>query len=354
MIISSAYILAAGKSKRIVPPIDVGGVYMRYAYAGFKNFWKVYDQKYVDGWGAAAPNATRSNEYFIDENWSKLNNEQPGNAAVPKFGISPQSISCTPTRDWTTSYAYESPWPDNSLLQSVTVSGNVAQFILKMNIDPENEDLISGCPLDYEAVLSLGLPNGKSGKFKIRRMIEVTLAANIWTDAYNWGSGMNYPIVSMFGTECASAAVFYTGSNFGIYNFNMSRSWSGDDWNGSHTNIIKHDLDNWVNLTGTHPSIQTYDQAQMKYDLGARDAGGGKIVYFYDESIDCDWWISPSFTAGQLYSGTVRKDMNFKDGVINILTPLIPQYFGGIGRGAITGRLYDRAKDDIFVKVTIY
>lgn len=351
MQISSAYILAAGKSKRIVPPIDVGGVYLRYAYAGFPNKFSGYT--WADGWGASTPNALRSNEYFTDENWGAISGEtilQPG---APTFGKTPQGIACTADKNNTTTIDTTTPWPDSSLLQTVSVNGNVATFTTTLNKDPETEDLISGRPLEYVAVLSLGLPNGKSGTFKIKRMIEITVPANIWTDSYNWWSGMNVPIINMDGTACASNVVFNGGQNYGVITLNAEASWSGDDRLGQHTNIIINRDSNWTDLTGSHSSIQTYDRLQLEYDLGARSSGGDKITYFFEDSIEHEWYVSPDFVAGALYTSSQRKNLAFKDGVLNIITRLTPLYFGGIGIGAITGRLYDLAQDDAMVKVTI-
>ena len=352
MIISSAYILAAGKSKRIVPPIDVGGVYMRYAYAGFSNYWQY---PWAGGWGAATPSACRLNDYFTDEYYGAISGETVLNPGAPIFGKTPQGASCTPNKDSITSYATTSPWPDNSLLQTVSAGGNITTFTTKMNVDPTNEDLISGAPIGYKAVLSLGLPNGKSGRFKVRRMIEVTIPANIWTDGYNWWSGLNVPIIQMYGTPASAAnTAFYGGfGTYGPANLTYAASWSGDDMDGNHRDIIQNGDSNWQDLTGNHTSIQTYDSSDMLYNLGARSSGGDKITYFFDESIEHEWWVSPNFVAGSLYNSSQRRNLAYKDGVLNIVTGLSPLYFGGIGSRAITGRLYDLAKDDVFVKVTI-
>lgn len=350
MIISSAYILAAGKSKRIVPPIDVGGVYMRYAYAGFNN---PYGTNWANSWGAASPSALRLNEYFVDENWASIRNETEGNPGAPIFGRSPQGIACVAEKSSTTTIDQQTPWPNDSLYQTVMAGGNAATFTLRLNKDPSEEDLISGRPFYYKAVLSLGLPNGKSGKFRIRRMIEVTVAANVWTDCYNWWSGMNVPIYLMDGSNGeASFVVFNGGTYHGVRNFNTSSPWFMDDIYHDHTDIIQTSTENWQNYTGTHSSIVEYDP-QTIYDLGAKSIGNDKITYFFDEGVDFNWWVSPNFSAGQLYNSNQRKDLTFKDGTLTITTDLIPLYFGGIGIGEITGRLYDLAKDDVFVKVTI-
>lgn len=360
MIISSAYILAAGKSKRIVPPIDVGGVYLRYAYAGFPDqFQSPYGTGWANNWGASSPSATRANEYFIDEYWGRINSETPESPNVPRFLRGPQNVACMADKSWTTTVGTTTPWPEQSLIQKVSASNNLVSFEVILNKEPEEFDGITGTPYNNNMVLSLGIPNGKSGKFKLIRRTEVTLAANIWTDPYNWYSGSNVPIVDMNGVGTGDGdgcnAVFYDGTFWGYRGFGMSATWGGDySKQSSYPTLFKIEETENADLTGNYSSIQTYDPTTGRYNIGCRDAGGGKYVYFREESSTNEWFVSPSFSAGAIgYTSAQRKDLTYGDAVLNIYTYINPLYFGGIGIGSISGRLYDLHEGDTLLKVTI-